>query len=91
MLLVIGVMDDLIPIIMFCPDYFKKKWDISSHYKNEFVWTALKDDAKMGIVDQHKKEHIFIFKKGAKIIQWIEDQKLKIKYDGLKKIKYSND
>ncbi len=84
-------MDDLIPTILFCPDYFKNKWNVSSNKKNESVWTALEDDAKIGIVDQHKKKHIFVFKKGAKITQWLEDQELLMKFDGLKEIEYPND
>jgi len=84
-------MDDLIPTILFYPDYFKNKWNVSSNKKNESVWTALEDDAKMGIVDQHKKKHIFVFKKGAKITQWLEDQELLMKFDGLKEIEYPND
>ena len=66
-------MDDLIPTILACPDYFKKKWDVSSNNKNEFVWTALEDDAKMEIYDQHNKKHVYVFHKGAKITQWIEN------------------
>ena len=83
-------MDDLIPTILACPDYFKNKWNIHSK-NNEFVWTALEDDAKMEIFDQYNKKHVYVFNKGAKITQWTEDQKSLMKLDGLKKIEYSND
>ena len=84
-------MDDLIPTIMVCPDYFKNKWEVRFDKKNETVWTALVDDARMGVIDQHNKEHSFVFKKGAKITQRIVDQKLLMTYNGLKKIEYNND
>jgi len=40
----------------------------------------------MRIVDQHKKEHIFVFQKGGKIFQSIRNQKMWIKHMVLKEL-----
>ena len=83
-------MDDLIPKIMYGVGDIRKQWDIQPS-QNGFVWIARVDDASLGIIDQYGKKHLYIFEKGAKIVQWFENKVLLMKYDGLKKIEYSND
>ena len=84
-------MDDLIPTIMFAVGDIKKQWDIqSTQNPRGFVWTAIVEDAKLGIQDQFKKNHVYIFEKGAKVTQIIENNgKLVMTHTGLKKIEYS--
>jgi len=84
-------MDDLIPTIMFGVGDITKQWNIqSTQNPRGFVWIAIMEDAKLGIQDQFKKDHVYIFKKGAKVTQVIENNgKLLITYTGLKKIEYA--
>jgi len=81
-------METLTLKVMFGIGDITKQWDISG--RKIILWIAKIEDAKLGITDQHDKEHVYIFKKGAKIEQWLENKMLMMKYDGLKRIEYSS-
>ena len=83
-------MDDLIPTVLVCPDNFKNKWDITIEGNETIIWTAKEDDAKIGIIDQHKKQHTFVFKKGSRVIQWIEQDVSFMKCENPTQIEYSD-
>ncbi len=85
-------MEDLKPIILFGVGDLLKQWKIlPASEERGFVWIAIIDDAKIGIVDQHKKQHIYIFEKGAKIIQRLEQNGMEMTMSGFKKIEYNTE
>ena len=79
-------MEDLKPIILFDVGNLLEQWKILPASEGRgFVWISIVEDAKLGIVDQHKKQHVYIFKKGAKVIQRFDHEEMLLSFSGLKK------
>ena len=81
-------MEDLIPKWIFHEGDFDKQWEVKI-VGIKTIHTAKVEDAKIGIADQHNKEHIMVFKKGATLEQWREGDQFMTNFSGLKRFEYS--
>ena len=86
-------MEDLRPLGLFVVGNPLEQWKVlPASEERRFIWIAIVEDAKLGIIDQYKKQHIYIFEKGAKIIQRFKQNKgMEMTMSGFKKIEYNTE